>query len=126
MSRVDGVLVVSLTHKWFDMIASGEKLEEYRGGNWTTRLLSSGTLASVYDELCGGTVEDPNKVWWGDGNFKNATDFHPYHTFRAQRAYSGVWLERKIRKIRWGKPRPEWSGETVTGDCFVIELDPCT
>lgn len=109
MARADGVLVVSLAHKWFDMIASGEKLEEYRGRNWANKLIA-----------------DPD--YWCDnlsvlmqGNEK---DFHPYHTLRAQRAYSGVWLERKICRIRWGKPRPEWSGKTVTGDCFIIELEP--
>lgn len=31
MSRADGVLVVVLNRKWFDMIEAGEKLEEYRG-----------------------------------------------------------------------------------------------
>lgn len=117
MSRADGVLVVSLTHKWFDMIASGEKLEEYRGKNWWVRLSKyTGCAADLI------TLDGCLKSSQGLRPF----DFHPYHTLRAQRAYSGVWLERKIRRIRWGKPRPEWSGETVAGDCFIIELDPCT
>lgn len=109
MSRADGVLVVSLAYKWFDMIASGDKLEEYRGGNWASRILSDKTLA---------------EVWWQKEGFDDPNDFHGYHTLRAQRAYSGVWLERKIQRIRWGTPRPEWSGETVSGSCFVIELAP--
>lgn len=33
-------------------------------------------------------------------------------------------LTRKIKRIRWGQPRPEWSGDTVTGACFIIELEP--
>lgn len=36
MSRADGILVVSLTHKWFDMIASGEKLEEWEASRATS------------------------------------------------------------------------------------------
>jgi hypothetical protein len=100
MSRANGVLVVSLTYKWWDMIASGEKLEEYRGENWIDRLLT-------------GIVPKDHP---------NAT-FAPYHTLRAQRGYTGVWLERKIKRIRWGPPRPEWAGDTVTGDCFIIELE---
>lgn len=114
MSRVDGVLVVSLTHKWFDMIARGEKLEEYRGAHWAGRLLTE----------CGKMLRR-NDVGFGELSVVHG-DFERYTVFRAQRAYSGVWLERKIKCVRWGKPRPEWSGETVTGDCFIIELDPCT
>ena len=42
MSRADGVLRVVLAGRWFDMIESGEKLEEYRNGSeyWANRLLS--------------------------------------------------------------------------------------
>ena len=122
MSRADGVLVVSLTHKWFDMIASGEKLEEYRGKNWWKRLLSD----SAFHDSDG--VPQCKDEFYAEAVLMGPDwhDFHQYQTLRAQRAYSGVWLERKIRRIRWGKPRPEWSGETVNGDCFIIELDPCT
>ena len=42
MSRADGVLRVVLTGKWFDMIESGEKLEEYQGKHWAKRLLEAG------------------------------------------------------------------------------------
>ena len=112
MSRADGVLVVSLTYRWFDMIASGEKLEEYRGVHWADRLMSDKFLYNC-------CVGYPDSLVGADGD-----DFHPYHTLRAQRAYTGLWLERKILRIRWGNPRPEWSGGTVTGECFVIELEP--
>ena len=110
MSRADGVLRVVLTGKWFDMVESGEKMEEYRGAHWAEKLVS--------------------------GRFKNGTtlpwsvtiptlkpsDFHPYHTLVASRGYTSRTLTRKIKRIRWGTPRPEWSDDTVTGDCFVIEL----
>jgi len=120
MSRADGVLVVSLTYRWFDMIASGEKLEEYRGKDWRERLLSDTAFQDAdgvpqcKDGFCAEAV-----LMGPDWH-----DFHPYHTLRAQRAYTGVWLERKIRRIRWGTPRPEWSGGTVSGPCFVIEIEP--
>ena len=96
MSRADGVLTVVLTRRWFDMIESGEKLEEYRGDHWATRL------------------------------FGKPGHWHPYHTLRAFDGYrkGRRVLERKIRCIRRGTPRPEWSGDTVTGECFVIELYP--
>ena len=88
MSRADGILRVVLTGKWFDMIESGQKLEEYRGKNWSNKLV-----------------------------------FGEYHTLVASRGYTKRTLTRKIKGIRWGMPRPEWSGDTVTGPCFVIELE---
>ena len=100
MSRQDGVLRVVLTGKWFDMIERGEKLEEYRGAHWARKLLD-------------GLVP---------ANHKNAI-FHPYHTLIASRGYTSRTLTRKIKRIRWGTPRPEWSGDTVTGECFIIELE---
>ena len=110
MSRADGTLVVSLAFRWWDMIERGEKLEEYRGAHWMDRLVS----------LEGRQDPHPDDMRHPWGGF-----YIPYYTLRAQRAYTGVWLERKIRRIRWGVPRPEWSGDTVpAGGCFVIELEP--
>ena len=100
MSRKDGVLRVVLTGKWFDMIERGEKLEEYRGAHWARKLLD-------------GLVP---------ANHKNAT-FRPYHTLVASRGDTSRTLTRKIKRIRWGTPRPEWSGDAVTGECFIIELE---
>lgn len=119
MSKKDGILVVSLKYKWFDMIASGEKLEEYRGENWTGRFLT----AKGWEILKTGRPEE-ELDWLDNRPYGMKSDhFFYYHTLRAQRGYSGIWLEKKIRRIRWGKPRPEWSGETVKDECFVIEIE---
>lgn len=108
MSRADGVLRVVLTGKWFDMIESGEKLEEYRGGHWENKLLTTAgrnfAMAYGYDKL------EPQH-------------FHPYRFLEVSRGYTHHALLRPIKRIRWGKPRPEWSGDTVTGECFIIELE---
>lgn len=100
MSRSDGVLRVVLTGKWFDMIERGEKREEYREGSpyWAERLIT-------------GMYQD------------SSMDIFQYHTLVASRGYTSRTLTRKIRRIRWGTPRPEWSGDTVTGECFIIELE---
>jgi len=137
MSRADGILRVVLTGKWFEMIESGEKLEEYRKDKdteyfaelevirvvehttWSERLFSDiawldcegvpmPRCRSVADEIAKRAIPD---------------DFHPYHTLIASRGYTARTLTRKIKRIRWGQPRPEWSGDTVTGACFVIELE---
>lgn len=114
MSRADGVLRVVLTGKWFDMIESGEKLEEYRRDapgkfGWTNRLLdrTGAALASM------GFPMEKMKP----GNFSR------YNYLVASRGYTSRTLTRKIKRIRWGRPRPEWSGDTVTGECFIIELE---
>lgn len=101
MSRADGVLRVVLTGRWFDMIERGKKLEEYREGSsyWLGRLLRDGCTWAASAEI------------------------FPYHTLVASRGYTKRTLTRKIKRIRWGTPRPEWSGDTVTGECFVIELE---
>ena len=106
MSRQDGILRVVLTGKWYDMIERGEKLEEYRGEHWSHRLLWDGTC-------------------WNPPLMRE-DHFIPYHTIVASRGYTARTLTRKIKRIRWGTPRPEWSGDTVTGDCFVIELEAHT
>lgn len=111
MSRADGVLRVVLTGKWFDMIESGEKLEEYRGRHWAMRLLTD-------------LAYDLNRFGWDAGYWtpRECYDFRDYHTFAASRGYTSRILTRKIKRIRWGAPRPEWSGDAVTGECFIIEL----
>ena len=112
MSRADGVLRVVLTGKWFDMVESGEKLEEYRGRHWARRLLTD-------------LAYSLNLFGWDAGYWMPCEDydFHPYHTIIASRGYTSRTLTRKIKCIRWGQPRPEWSGDTVTGACFIIELE---
>lgn len=114
MSRADGVLRVVLTGKWFDMIERGEKLEEYRRDEpgkfgWINKLLHPPAAAIVSLGVPMGKL--------GCG------DFVAYKWLVASRGYTARTLTRKIRRIRWGTPRPEWSGDTVTGECFVIELE---
>lgn len=115
MSRADGVLRVVLAGKWFDMIERGEKLEEYRKDapgkfGWARKLLDKVGAGLV---LFGLPMEAMKP-----GNFRK------YEYLVASRGYTSRTLTRKIKRIRWGQPRPEWSGDTVTGACFVIELEP--
>lgn len=115
MSRADRVLRVVLTGKWFDMIERGEKLEEYREAHWCHRLMTHDGCIAIARGL---ELEHRKQPWRLD-----ASHFIPYHTLVASRGYTSRTLTRKIKCIRWGKPRPEWSGDTVTGACFIIELE---
>ena len=113
MSRADGVLVAPLKKVWFYMIDAGTKDHEYRKDGdgketWARRLLTPDGLL-VYRQ-------DPMGL--------QLHHFAKYHTFRGSFGYSSRWTERKVMGIRWGLPRPEWSGDTVSGPCFIIELEP--
>ena len=118
MSRADGVLRVVLTGRWFDMIESGEKREEYRGIGWAKKLICDGTLKYLHEYDL-----DAEDMFCRDQDDSCEKFTHPYHTLVASRGDTARTLTRKIRRIRWGLPRPEWSGDTVTGPCFVIELE---
>ena len=111
MSRADGVLVVVLKRKPFEDIRDGVKLEEYRGENWSTRLLA------------------PAGIWaWGEGASGCALSPHfiPYHTLRAYLGYAKdrPMIERPIAHISWGLPNPAWTYGIVSGECFRIHLEP--
>ena len=108
MSRADGVLRVVLTGKWFDMIERGEKLEEYRGAHWEPKLLT--TAGRNFAAARGYFQLEPQH-------------FYPYAFLEASRGYTHHTLLRRIKRIRFGTPRPEWSGDAVTGECFIIELE---
>ena len=93
-------LKLVLKKKWFDMIASGEKKEEYRELTeyWESRL-----------------VTHPN---WTDMAF--------FKEFDAVTFYLGYTKDRpsmtfKVKDIRIGLCKPEWSAGQCKS-CFVIEL----
>ena len=124
MSRADGVLRVVLTGKWWDMIESGEKLEEYRGRNWDKKLMTSEGISLLVETIRANARNTERVLDWCENVFDfPSVHFRPYHTLVASRGYTARTLTRKIKRIRWGTPRPEWSGDTVQGECFVIELE---
>lgn len=137
MSRADGVLRVVLTGKWFDMIERGEKLEEYRKDKSTEYFVELETIRAVEHTTWSEKLFSDSAWLDGEGNpmprcrsvadriatESNRNTFHPYHTLVASHGYTSRTLTRKIKRIRWGQPRPEWSGDTVTGACFIIELE---
>lgn len=100
------VLRLTLKKKWFDMIASGEKKEEYRELKfyWADRLMAG--FPSTY-----GYIERLNPDF---REFK-------YVEFRNGYAKSAPTIVVECKGIRIGKVRPEWS-EGFADDCFIISL----
>jgi len=89
------VLHLTLKKKWFDMILSGQKKEEYREIKpyWITRL--------KFD------------IW-------NTKPFD-FIEFRNGYAKTAPTMIVECKGIRVDMPKPEWS-ENAKGVCFVIEL----
>lgn len=98
-------LNLTLKKKWFDMIASGEKKDEYRElkDYWKKRLISN------YEEL---EFEE-----WGIVYFN---DFDTI-TFRNGYAKDAPTMVIECEGITIGKARPEWS-DNWQGDVFIIKL----
>jgi hypothetical protein len=100
-------LHLTIRRKPFDMIASGEKLEEYREIKyyWYRRLLNSSTVV--------------------DG--KTVYDFKRFDRTEMRNGYGieAPTLTKKITGIRVGKPKVEWAdGMDCSNDVFIIDLEP--
>ena len=89
------VLHLTLKKKWFWMIVSGEKKEEYREIKpyWIKRLKESDEAFKQFDVVC-----------FRNGYSKSA---------------SKVWV--RCNGIRVGDAKPEWS-DNWKGKVFIIEL----
>lgn len=96
MSRT---LHLTLTKRWFDMILSGEKPEEYREIKpyWVSRLCCG--FPSVY------SAKDFDYVVFKNGYSKNART-----------------MKLECNGITIGKPAFKWYGANTDKDVFVISL----
>ena len=92
------VLNLTLKKKWFDMIASGEKREEYREVKkyWIDRLYAWGNMYDAPREF--------HAVKFRNGYSKNAP------TILVE------WINTEV-----GKAKPEWS-DNWQGEVFIIKL----
>jgi len=93
------VLHLTLKKKWFDMISSGEKKEEYRGYShyWVRRLFKDEVMPVFKD--------------FDSVHFVNGGNFHPSHP--------SITVQCLGIEIREG--RPEW-GAVEGVKYFVIKL----
>ena len=89
------ILHLTLKKKWFDMILSGEKKEEYREikDYWIKRIQVDKT--KCYFDF----------IKFRNGYSKNAFEF---------------LIE--LKKIRVGKPLKEWSDDSFDKKVFILEL----
>lgn len=114
------VLHLTLKKKWFDMIASGEKKEEYRElkDYWGYRLCYKAPVPS------GGYLTKWQKLRTGDKECLRS-DFMPnFEKFDIVRFRNGYGknapvIEVECNGIEIGDGKPEWG---ANGESFIIKL----
>lgn len=115
------ILHLTLKKKWFDMIASGEKKEEYREIKpyWFRRLVLKGKDALIEP----WTESIKNKNLAARWNFDNYYYGKTFDTIVFKNGYSkdAPTITIQFKGISIGKAKPEWS-DNWQGEVFVIKL----
>lgn len=101
--------------KWYEMIESGEKREEYRkiGDYWAKRLFVS---PDAPNRVSG--VPTPS---YGDCTNEHPRAFRDFAFVRFHRAYTSTVMTFAVDGIRIGEGNPEWGAIPGT-KYFVIKL----
>jgi hypothetical protein len=118
-------LYLPLKEKWYRMIESGEKREEYREITpyWAKRLLWD----NDYDEPLGDLEANMepglfwNAVFAGCFRFRDFTHVH-FTLGYPKRDDASRHMVKKIEKMEVAGGRPEWGAE-VGKEYFVIKLE---
>lgn len=100
-------LHLTLKKKWFDMIASGEKKEEYR------------ELKPYWMDRLGYWHESEQETGYYDYGFHKMPDIIE---FRNGYGMNVPMIRVVCENIRIGKAKPEWSDNYWQGPVFIIEL----
>lgn len=117
-----------LRHKWYDMIASGEKQEEYRDvDTWAHRLLNwlcpegyvKASKESFRTYLSTFPWYEP-AITIKKGLVTHLFKFQPYDTVRFHRGYTSTTMEFEIDDITIGWGNPEWGAPDH--EVFIIKL----
>lgn len=114
-------LHLTIKKKWFDMIASGEKKEEYREIKeyWIKRLLMDMEVHQnsdilTYPVLARHIKERSDLISWSSMDFDTVTLRNGY-----SKNSPVVTLE--FKGIEVGKAKPEWS-DNWPGEVFILKL----
>lgn len=120
-----------LMHKWYEMIASGEKREEYRRITpyWCNRLLYPQPLGEDYweeilkrgEELRETDYRDMPKLRSWQHLLIETDGLRPYTEVTFHDGYSGPTITFNIENITIGEGNPEWGAKTGT-EYFKIKF----
>jgi len=124
------VLPLILKKKWFDMIVSGEKKEEYREIKpyWIKRLIDINHPEEEKDEnktIPEDIIFDLKNHPWQDVLKGYYSKFKEFDTVSARHGYSKncPLVEWKHKRIRIGRPNSIWCSEAYADkDYFILEI----
>lgn len=121
---MSNILNLVLKHKWYDMIASDEKLEEYREitHHWMSRLFFPGDYYHLWNPLRkyrmdAGMVEDLKNQIYETAEMR----FRDYKYVKFHRGYTSTTMTFEIESISIGQGREDWGAEPGK-EYFVIKL----
>lgn len=113
-----------LIGKWYDLIASGEKLEEYREIThyWMRRLFLPGDYLYLWKPFRGYAIDAEMIERLKAQIYKTAEmRFCDYKYVRFHRGYTSTTMTFEIESISIGQGREEWGAEP-NKEYFVIKL----
>lgn len=118
------ILHLNLKRKWFDLIAKGEKLEEYREikAHWVSRLIERTAAKGDFSDAIHVAKLLNQKT--NPAAFLNlGCKFKPFTHVRFQNGYSknATFITFEVREICISEGVPQW-GATAGELYFVIKL----
>jgi len=120
-NKIMKILRLTLKKKWFDMILSGEKLEEYREVKdyWAVRLLNGFSKTDIHFHL--SELKEPYETTAGNTLFDAIKKDFDAVQFINGYAKNAPSFTIECKGIEIGKAKPEWS-DNWEGNVFVIKL----
>jgi hypothetical protein len=119
------ILRLTLKKKWFDMILSGEKKEEYREVKWYwfNRLVFHPFDVIKYVGVRDAKVDEDIARLCSDSFWSKTFGFKPFDYIEFKNGYSKTapTIIIQCNGIKVGNAKPEWS-DKWKGDVFVILL----
>ena len=113
------ILRLNLSRKWFNMIKSGEKKEEYRELKefWLIRLLD---IKYIHSDI----VFDLKRHSWVKVFKSYRAEFKTFDIVEFRNGYSknASSFQIEFKGIDIGEPKPEWTDENWQGEVFRIKL----
>lgn len=115
------ILNLVLTHKWYDLIESGIKKEEYREITpyWSNRLMGLGIeyWKSVFSH---NTVDNMAETFNGVSRLMFNYGYTDYDAVCFHRGYTNTTITFEYDELTIGKGKPEWGATEKS--TFIIKL----
>lgn len=118
------VLKLTVTKEFFDLIKSGEKLEEYREIKpyWLVRFIDwKGMAISLKEEMCTDLKRNTSAARWNFDNNYCQNIQYSHVEFKNGYAKDAPTIITKCKKITIGKPTKQGS-QLFKDDVFIISL----